>query len=269
MAARQRFIWPDIWEDPRFGRLDNRDQVLFVALFSMADDDGRIIADAANLRSAAFKYQDVTLAEVEAARARVIAAMKHVCFYQVDGIEYIHLTSWPKRQKPRYPQPSLLPPCPKHTAETLQPSDEGPMKACNCGGEERCELCAMGRVGLGRVGLGRDGLGRDEDARDDERKVLATLRAIPGWPDDVEADLATIRRCAGDFPAADLLVTAGDLAEFYAKRPIAPKDNPRLRYRNFVRTDAEGRLKRGASTRASPPAARASGDMVYRTYPDD
>lgn len=106
---RQRMIWPDLWEDEDFGRLTPSERLLFIALFSNADDEGRLVASPANLRALAFRYEDLTLDQVRTMRDHVVQTMDHVTLYEVQGSEYIQLDSWSKRQHPKYPQPSRLP----------------------------------------------------------------------------------------------------------------------------------------------------------------
>jgi len=126
-VARQRFIWPDLWEDPDIGLLSAMERLLFVALFSNADDAGRIAADPANLRATAFRFDDVTLREVETMRDHVVATLRHVELYTVAGRPYIQLTSWDKRQHPKYPQPSRLPgPEQADPAPTAPPTEPTP-----------------------------------------------------------------------------------------------------------------------------------------------
>lgn len=107
--ARQRFIWPDIWTDPTFGRLSPAEMLFFVGAFSNADDEGRLLGDAAYLRSAIFPYQQFTIDEVREIRDAVVKAHKKLSLYEVDGIEYLAFLSWRDYQTPKYPKPSKLP----------------------------------------------------------------------------------------------------------------------------------------------------------------
>ena len=148
--ARQRFIHPDLWEDARFGSLPAEEQVLFIALFSNADDDGRLVGDAPNLRAIAFRFKDYTLAQVTAMRDHLAVEMPHVLVYAVEGATYIQLTSWDKRQRPQYPKPSRLPPPPPDLSHTLHGSfTESSMNV-------PVDIAEPSHVD-------RDGLGRDRD----------------------------------------------------------------------------------------------------------
>lgn len=122
--ARQRFIWPDLWDDSDFGALTPAERLLFIALFSNADDHGRIPADAPNLRAIAFRFDEVSLDQVRDMRDHIVARMGHVQLYSVRGREYIQLTSWAKRQHPKYPTDSRIPG--PEEADRLEPSGSVP-----------------------------------------------------------------------------------------------------------------------------------------------
>jgi hypothetical protein len=107
--ARQRFIHPELWEDPVFGKLQPAEMVLFIGLFSIADDEGRLLADPAFLRSQLFPFKDYTNKKVGTMRDAVVAAMANVHLYRAEGYEYIALLKWKEYQKPKYPKPSKLP----------------------------------------------------------------------------------------------------------------------------------------------------------------
>jgi len=107
--ARQRFIWPTLWADPSFGHLKPVEQVLFIGLFSNADDEGRLLADPAYLRSTVFPYAKTSTANVKRHRDAIVKACPSVVLYHENGVEYIALTRWKRHQKPKYPKPSTLP----------------------------------------------------------------------------------------------------------------------------------------------------------------
>ncbi|MCR4340797.1 MAG: hypothetical protein NUW01_13025 [Gemmatimonadaceae bacterium] len=137
--ARQRFIWPTIWSDPVFGRLKPDEQVFFIGLFSIADDDGRLLADPAHLRAQIFAYKDYSLKKVKAIRDAVVREVSSAHLYSAHGQEYIALLKWRRYQKPKYPKASVIPP------PFLQ--DSG-----NPGGtleESSAKLPPQGWVGLG------------------------------------------------------------------------------------------------------------------------
>lgn len=142
--ARQRFIWPTIWADPEFGRLKDSERILFIGLFSNADDEGRLLADPSYLRSIIWPYEDnLTGRKVRGIRDAVVSSCDSICLYEVDGIEYIALRKWESYQHPKYPKPSAHPPPPS--------SKNGGTFT-----EDSSNIPPQGWVGKGRDGLGRD-----------------------------------------------------------------------------------------------------------------
>ena len=131
--ARQRFIYPEMWHDRRFGTLDSDEKLLFIALFSLADDEGRLQASPMLLRSAAFPYEDWSADKVEAIRDSVAQKMRSVHLYEVDEEHFVQLLTWDEHQKPKYkkdsrfpPPPGLIPPPPDQSGTGLEPIGPGP-----------------------------------------------------------------------------------------------------------------------------------------------
>lgn len=112
LMARQRFIWPAIWDDPELGRLDSDARLLYIACFSLADDDGRLIAEPAFLRSSVFAYRPMSDRRMIELRDSVAQACRSFRVYNVRGTDYIAFKNWSEFQKPKYPRPSKLPPPP-------------------------------------------------------------------------------------------------------------------------------------------------------------
>ena len=107
--ARQRFIHPDIWSDPSLGSLKPIERLMFIGLFSNADDEGRLPGNPAYLRSTIFPYDDFSNAQIKAMRDRISSVCSNVLIYEVAGIEYIALLQWQRYQSPRYAKPSKYP----------------------------------------------------------------------------------------------------------------------------------------------------------------
>lgn len=147
VMARQRFIWPEIWKDPTFGKLTPEEQIMFVGLFSIADDEGRTVADPLYLRGELFTYKEFTAEQVRTLRDSVAVKMASVQLYRIGTVEYITLLKWSEYQTPKYPKPSKIPPPPDvETSASNTGSDVG---------EQPETLNSPGWVGLGREGMGR------------------------------------------------------------------------------------------------------------------
>jgi hypothetical protein len=156
-VARQRFIHPEIWKDPVFGRLTPQEQVLFIGLFSIADDDGRLNADAAYLNAELFTYKDFTNKKVQTIRDSVVAKMGSVHLYRGKDSDLIALLRWKDFQKPKYPTASKLPP-PYLKEDAVSPKAGGTLEEPSP--KPSPELAGEVSTTSRRVGLGRDGLDR-------------------------------------------------------------------------------------------------------------
>ena len=110
---RRRMIDPSIWRDPDFAKLSVAERLLFVGIFSNADDEGRIIATPESLKADIFPYDHkFTAARVKKMRDNVIKVLKNVHLYEINHVEYIQLLVWNRYQKPSHARPSKYPPPP-------------------------------------------------------------------------------------------------------------------------------------------------------------
>lgn len=107
--ARKRMIDPNIWQSEDFGKLSNLAKIVFIGLFSLADDEGRGRANPMYLKSNLFPYnEDMRSADIEKALSEISSNMS-VDFYSCDGSSYYSLLSWYTFQKIEKPTDSKLP----------------------------------------------------------------------------------------------------------------------------------------------------------------
>lgn len=139
-----------MWTDKSFGALKPNEKLLFVGLFSLADDDGRIEADPMFLRTQIFPYENWAAGKMKTLRDAVVLLVPSVHLYQAgsQNKEYIALLKWSEHQKPKYPKPSKIPPPFPESSGKVPPKQGKPPEGF------------PPRVGLGREGLGGDGLGK-------------------------------------------------------------------------------------------------------------
>ena len=138
--ARQRYIWPQFWDNEHIGVLSAEERLLFIALFSLADDEGRLKGSAAFLRGMVFKYSEkVTIAQVQKWRDVILKTCpESVMVYRAGSDEYIQLLRWGKWQKPKYPVPSKFPAPPGEPGEdSSNPPGELPEDSSTRGDELR------------------------------------------------------------------------------------------------------------------------------------
>ena len=126
MATRKRTLQPNIWQDPEFGYLKPLAQLLFIGCITQADDEGRLQAHPAMLKSIIFPYGRVRLEEVFDALEELQQKMSHFIFYEVDGQHYIQLEKWNAHQVLRADrmQYSTFPAPPKEALSTARPSTD-------------------------------------------------------------------------------------------------------------------------------------------------
>ena len=161
--ARQRFIWPDIWDDPDLGRVSPLAFILYIGCFSNADDEGRLLGDPVWLTSTIFRYRQVSVREVENARDELGAACRHFVTYMVRERCYIAFTNWSEWQHPKYPRPSKLPPPPKprnwRKAAQLSDNSSGNDSGNRSGKGSEGGSEPLGEASGNDSPAGRDGLG--------------------------------------------------------------------------------------------------------------
>ena len=107
--ARKRMIDPGIWESEDFSKLSRFARLVWIGLFSNADDAGRGKANPAYIKSLIFAYdEDVDIQDIKNALDEIEKSMS-ISFYEVDGKRYFQLKSWQKFQTINRPSPSQIP----------------------------------------------------------------------------------------------------------------------------------------------------------------
>lgn len=149
---RRRMIDPDFWNDGRVKRLSPTERLLFVGMVSHADDEGRLLADPAFLRSKIFPYDDFTLEDIKSMRDHILETNPNLQFYQNAGEDYLYFRKWPRYQKPSHPQPSKLPK-PPELQETVQEQikEQDQPQTGTIPSQVRSGQSSLGKVRLGKV----------------------------------------------------------------------------------------------------------------------
>lgn len=96
-----RLFSPEIRSSKNFAQLTFRQRDLFHGIIEKcADDQGRLIADAAVIRAAVWTWDEITIAETQA-EIGYLASGKHpfLLIYEIDEKSYIQIISWWKWQK--------------------------------------------------------------------------------------------------------------------------------------------------------------------------
>lgn len=106
---RIRTLKPEHRQHRKVGRLSDRDYRLWVGMICEADDEGRLVADPAQLRLVVFGYQKITTGQVAEALDR-IAALGLIQIYDSGAGEvYAAFPSWHEHQRINRRQESQLP----------------------------------------------------------------------------------------------------------------------------------------------------------------
>ena len=107
--ARKRMVDPSIWQSEDFSKLSTLAKLVFIGLFSLADDEGRGRANPMYLKSSLFPYnEDLRSADIEKTLSEISSNMS-VVFYSCDGSSYYSLLIWYSFQRIYMPTSSHLP----------------------------------------------------------------------------------------------------------------------------------------------------------------
>lgn len=103
---RIRSVKPEFWTDSRMARMSALERLVFLCLWSMADDEGRIEGDALTVwRFGAFREDSREIANALDA----LRGTQRVRLYEVDGNPYIEVVNFTKHQKIDHAKASKLP----------------------------------------------------------------------------------------------------------------------------------------------------------------
>lgn len=106
-------ISPEIWESQNFSSLSDLAKIVFISLFSHADDEGRGVAKPSYITNITFPYdENRRVADIKKALLEIALRMS-TQFYSVNGNEYYAMSNWKRWQKIDKPSKSKLPPPPK------------------------------------------------------------------------------------------------------------------------------------------------------------
>lgn len=120
--ARKRQIDPGIWTSEQFISLEDPwAKLLFIGMFSNADDEGRMKASLMHLKAVIFPGDPHTLEQMKQWRDMVEG--QGLCqTYSVNGTEYLWLPTFDVHQYISKPYPSRIPePFPNHSLTVPQP----------------------------------------------------------------------------------------------------------------------------------------------------
>lgn len=106
----RRMIDPAIWQSESMAGLTRDQRLLFIGLFSNADDQGRMRGNPNLIRSQVFPFdEDITTDDIRR-DLQAIAKQDCIIIYEVEGKELIQLAHWWDYQSPQWAYPSKYEP---------------------------------------------------------------------------------------------------------------------------------------------------------------
>jgi len=240
------------------------------------------------LRSVIFPYDDLSVEEVRRMRDRVASVCKNFIVYTVGEDEYIAFRKWREYQSVRYPQPSKYPAPPEQNGCDNPDEREAELLTQDCGNPDAtlpqacvndvsasrsrssCLDQVSDEVEVEVKRSTQDEVDLPPDATPTERLILHEFKQIKGYPLNVPTDLEHIRALAVDYPTVDLLDEAKKWRTNKLDKPLKPKSNPRLQFRNWVANAAKWqseRSERSGQRGKTPEPTRKTGkfdDLIIR-----
>ena len=117
--ARKRMIDPNIWQSEDFSKLSTLGKLVFIGLFSLADDEGRGRSNPVYLKSTLFPYEEgIRSTDIDKTLSEISSNMS-VIFYSCDGSSYYSLYNWNTWQKIDRPTESKIPKYDEKTMKVL------------------------------------------------------------------------------------------------------------------------------------------------------
>jgi hypothetical protein len=106
--ARIRTIKPEFPQSESMGNVTRDARLLFIMIWTVADDSGRLRGNSRMLASLLFPYDDDAKRLIDGWMAQ-LEREKCITRYQVDGASYVQVENWTSHQKIDKPSASKLP----------------------------------------------------------------------------------------------------------------------------------------------------------------
>jgi hypothetical protein len=164
--ARIRTIKPDFFTDSEVGELDPYARLLFIALWTQADREGRLKDRPREIKIAAFPYDKV---DIDALLGS-LTGKNLIIRYKVGGERYIAIPTFTRHQRPHKHETASQIPAPQEVKRRKKP-DIGRCAPDHNGAEPDINGTEPESVGVCRDSNGKEGNGRERD--------MASLRLAP------------------------------------------------------------------------------------------
>jgi hypothetical protein len=104
--ARIRTIKPEFWQDEKLARIPRDARLMFIGLWNIADDEGRLRGSPLFIRAQVFPYDLDVDVEANLASLEGLGCIQR---YTVDGESFIWVRNFSEHQRIDRPKPSVLP----------------------------------------------------------------------------------------------------------------------------------------------------------------
>lgn len=208
--ARIRTIKPEFPQSESMGRISRDARLLFILLWTQADDFGRLRGNSRMLASLLFPYDDDAPSKIDVWFGELL---REGCVrqYEVDGKTYIDIPKWKDHQKIDHPSKSHVPEF-RESSRGARESSRGPANF-SPGTKDQ----GPGREGSGEEGKGPDSLEPDkpaskqplidvpptDDADQGELVIMATFPCV-GASKEWQLTNAKLAEWQEAFPAMDV-----------------------------------------------------------------
>jgi len=121
-VSRIRTIKPEFQQSESMGRVSRDARLLFIELWTLADDEGRSRASSRMLASLLFPFDDDAPSLIEG-WLKELEREQCIHRYSMEGTTYLQVQNWEKHQKIDHPAKSRLPPPPDKTEILANPRE--------------------------------------------------------------------------------------------------------------------------------------------------
>jgi hypothetical protein len=108
--ARIRQLKPEFWTDDKVASLSRDARLLFLGLWTEADDDGRLVDSAKLLAGSLFPFDDDVTPKKLGTWLEEVVDQGLVIRYRRGAASYLHIVNFKRHQKIAHPRRSSLPP---------------------------------------------------------------------------------------------------------------------------------------------------------------
>jgi hypothetical protein len=196
--ARIRTIKPEFCQSESMGRISREARLLFVQMWTLADDAGRLRASSRMLASLLYPYDDDVPGLINAWLSE-LEDQGCILQYEADNTRYAEICNWLDHQKIDRPSPSKIPSFDEGSPATREVS-------------RSIETEGNGREGIRK----RKGMERDASRKIVREEFRVWYEAFPRHVGVGKAEEAYIRVREGGVSAEDLLAGAVRAAAYYA-----------------------------------------------------